>query len=392
MKVYLDNSATTRQYDEVTDMMVLMANEIYGNPSSLHRMGMEAEIAVNEARNKLSLALGASEKEVYFTGSGTEADNTALFGVATARKNRGKRIITAKTEHKAVLSACARLEQDGFIVEYIGVDRFGCVDPVELYQRLDKDVIMVSLMWVNNELGTVAPIEAIGEKVKAFGDIILHSDGIQAFGKLPFGMEHSSVDLLTVSGHKVHGPKGVGAIYVRKGLKIEPYLLGGGQEKGLRSGTENTPGIAGFGVAAEKLHNSFEHRFAIMKSVRKYLLDGIIEEIDDVRINSPMAVYGESEGQGPCSSPAILNVSFFGCRGEVLLRFLEKQGVFISTGSACSSKKKGNHVLAALGLSSEDAVRFSFSEFNTIEEMDYVLQVLKRTVADMRRLIRGRQN
>lgn len=390
MEIYLDNSATTRQYDEVTDEMILMAKRIYGNPSSLHRMGIEAENAVNKARNRLAQALGASEQEVYFTGSGTEADNTALFGVASARKRSGNRIITTKAEHKAILSACARLEQSGFIVEYIGVDGFGRVDPAELYQRLGEDVILVSVMWVNNELGTVSPVEEIGRGIKDFGDIILHSDGIQAFGKLPVNLNNSYVDLLTVSGHKIHGPKGVGALYVRKDVKIEPYLLGGGQEKGFRSGTENTPGIAGLGVAAEKLQNGMDKRLAAMRSVRKYLLDGIIDEIDDVRINSPAAVYGEAAEGEPSSSPAILNVSFLGCQGEVLLRFLEKRCIYVSTGAACSSKKKANHVFSALGLSAENAVRFSFSEFNTIKEMDYVLQVLKETVADMRRLKRGR--
>lgn len=389
MQVYLDNSATTRQYDEVTAEMVRMMEEVYGNPSSLHRMGMAAEAAVKNARRKLSAALGAAEEELIFTGGGTEADNMALFGAALARRRRGRRILTTKIEHPAVLSACARLEQNGFQVEQIGVDGKGSVDLAELFQRLDDDVILVSVMWVNNELGTVAPIEEIGKQVRAKGDILFHSDGIQAVGKLPVRLDRLPVDLFTVSGHKIHGPKGIGALYIRKGLHIEPYLLGGGQERGLRSGTENTPGIAGFGVAAERLARTMEERLRRMTRARTRLLEGILAEISDVKVNSPIPVYEHKDAAGAVSSPAILNVSFPGCRGEVLLHALEQQDIFVSTGAACSSKKKGSHVLAAAGLAPEDmesAIRFSFSEFNTEEEMDHVLSVLKKAVTDMRRL------
>ncbi len=396
MFVYLDNSATTKQYDQVTERMIRMAREDFGNPSSLHRMGMAAERAVKEARDDVARSLGAEADEIYFTGSGTEADNAAIFSAYRARKRRGNKIITSKAEHPAVLEACKRLSEAGAQVVYVNIDKKGLIDMEELKSSMDGSVILVTIMAVNNELGTVAPLEQIGDLVKSKEDALLHTDAIQAYGRIPISIDKWKADLIAVSSHKIHGPKGIGALYIRKGLTLPPYIFGGGQEKGLRSGTENTPGIAGFGTAARTMHENLRERMLIMGKVRDYLLSGIKAEIPDIVINSPEAVFGEEKTNQkaqktnlPVSSPGILNVSFPGCRGEVLLHCLEQRDIYVSTGAACSSKKKGNRVLAAAGLAEsliESAVRFSFSEFNTVEQMDYVLTELKNAVLSMRKL------
>ena len=391
MFVYLDNSSTTRQYNEVTKIMLSMMEENYGNPSSMHRMGLLAENAVKDARKSVATSLGVMEEEITFTGCGTEADNTAILGAVKARRRKGNKIITSQVEHPAVLEVCKKCERMGFQVDYIKVDEKGLVNQKELEQRLDDSTILVSIMAVNNELGTVEPIWEIGSMTKEKGDILFHTDGIQAFGKIDLNIEN--VDLLSLSGHKIHGPKGTGALYIKKGIHIEPYLLGGGQEKGFRSGTENTPGLAGFGMAADIISQTKESRIKKLEQVRHYLLNGIRDEIQDIVINSPEFVYEGPNCLGPVCSPAILNISFLGCRGQVLLHTLEQRDIYVSTGSACSSRKKGSHVLVAAGLAPseiESAIRFSFSEFNTIEEMDYVIFELKKAVTGMRKLRKQR--
>lgn len=388
MFVYLDNSSTTRQYDEVTDEMIKYMKDDFGNPSSLHRMGMIAENAVNKARKTIATSIGAKEEEMFFMGSGTEADNTAIFGAAQARRRRGNKIMTSRIEHPAVMEACKRLETMGFSVEYISVDNKGLVDLQELEQKIDDNTILVTIMYVNNELGTVQPLQKIASLLKEKANILFHTDAVQAFGKIPFTVDDIAVDLVSLSGHKIHGPKGTGGLYIKKGVNIEPYIFGGGQEKGFRSGTENTPGLVGFGLAAEIMNKNAKNRIEKIRKTRDYLLNGIKDEIQSIRINSPIEVYGETNASHSCS-PAILNVSFLGCRGEVLLHFLEEQGIYVSTGAACSSKKKGNRVLSAVGMTEEEidsTIRFSFSEFNSIEEMDYVLVKLKDAVNRMRNL------
>jgi cysteine desulfurase len=384
MFVYLDNSATTKPYKEVIDVMVKYMQTYYGNPSSLHSMGLDAERAIKEARKIIANSIKAKDEEIYFTSSGTEADNMAIFGAAQARRRRGNKIITSKIEHPAVLETCKNLEVLGFKVEYIPVDCNGIIDLSALREALDEQTILISVMQINNELGSIQPITEIAEmksnaEKKLKTEILLHIDAVQSFGKLPINVKDSSIDLITISGHKIHGPKGVGALYIRKGLNIKPYLYGGGQERGLRSGTENVPAIAGFGVAVDLYMKNFEKRMETIQSVRNYLEECICSEIKDIRINSP------KDG-----SPAILNVSFLGVRGEVILHTLEQSNIYVSTGSACSSKKRGqSHVLEAIGLSNteiEGAIRFSFSEFNTIEEMDYVLINLKNAVDKFRKL------
>jgi len=392
MLVYLDNSATTRQYEQVTEEMLRMVREEYGNPSSLHRMGLAAEKTVKKARESIAENFGVSSGEIYFTGSGTESDNTAFFGAAEARKRKGKRIVTSSVEHPAVLEACKKLEREGFLVDYIDVDRKGLVNMSSLEAALGQDVILVSVMAVNNELGTVQPIGAIGSLVKKKTEALFHTDAVQAFGKVRMDAAGQQLDLISCSAHKIHGPKGMGALYVKKGVQISPLLYGGGQERGFRSGTENTPGIAGFGVAAKLICENFNNRFAKMRKSRDYLLVGLQEEVPDIVINSPEKVIDSISGAGESACCAsVLNVSFLGCRGEVLLHSLEQKDIFVSTGSACSSHKKGSHVLSAAGFSPamiEGAIRFSFSEFNTIEEMDYVLFELKKAVKSMRKIIK----
>ncbi|HML38141.1 MAG TPA: cysteine desulfurase family protein [Bacillota bacterium] len=382
MFVYLDNSATAKPYGEVVAKMIQYMETDFGNPSSLHRMGIAAEKAMKDARKSAAASLGAREEEIYFTSGGTEADNTAIFGAVQARKRRGNKIVTSRIEHPAVLESCRKLEALGFQVEYIPVDREGVVDMQALESALDDQTILITIMQVNNEVGSIQPISEIAELKNRVGgkqgaEILLHTDAVQSYGKMPILL--AGIDLLSVSGHKIHGPKGVGALYVRKGLNIQPYIFGGGQESGLRSGTENVPAIAGFGVAADLCRKDMTRRIESMKAIKKHLADGICSEIPDIRIN------GSAEG-----SPAILNVSFLGVRGEVLLHTLEQSEIYVSTGSACSSNKKGqSHVLKAMGLSDkeiEGAIRFSFGGFNTLEEMDYVLDQLKTAVQKIRKL------
>ncbi|MGN0718642.1 MAG: cysteine desulfurase family protein [Anaerovoracaceae bacterium] len=386
--VYLDNSATTRQYDQVTEVMAEAMRENYGNPSSLHMLGVEAEKKVRSSRKILAAALGASEEEFFFTSGGTESDNTVLFGVAEARKRTGKKIITTAVEHPAILEPAKRLEAMGFTVEYIGVDRNCHLNMDQLVSAIDDETILISVMGVNNEAGTILPIGEIAALKDRYNrehktDILLHSDAVQAFGKVPVDLKgaYKGVDFLSVSGHKIHGPKGIGGLYIRKGIHLPPFLSGGGQERHMRSGTENTPGIIGFGKAAEMGMADFAKRTEAMKKARTRLLEGLLAEIPDIRINSP---------QDETASPSVLNVSFLGTRGEVLLHTLEQEGIFVSTGSACSSNKKGrSHVLTAMGLSDkeiEGAIRFSFSEENTLEEMDYTVEKVKAAVTRFRRL------
>jgi len=356
----------------------------FGNPSSLHSMGLSAGNALKEARCNIAKALGFGAGEIVFTSGGTEAANLALFGIASARKRRGKKIITSCVEHPAVLESCRKLADMGFTVEYIGVDEKCRLNVDELCANIDGGAILISVMHVNNETGTIMPITEIsGSKTE---NQVLHTDAVQSFCKIP--VNPGKADVVTVSAHKIHGPKGCGAIAIKKGINIEPCIFGGGQEKNLRPGTENIAAIAGFGEAAGIAAPNFEDIARKMDNVRKYLLKGIKAEIKDIRVNSieETGLGGES---GFCS-PSILNISFLGTRGEVILHGLESEKIYISTGAACSSNKKGkSHTLAAMGLSdkeAESALRFSFSEFNTVEEMDFVICKLKEKVGGFRKI------
>lgn len=370
--IYLDNSATTKQHEKVTEIMLQYMREDFGNPSSLYSLGVTAEKGVKEARKKLGQAMDLPRGNLYFTSCGTEADSMAIFGAARARSKRGRRIVTTKIEHPAVLEACGRLEEDGFEVIYIGVDENCCLDMEQLADAVNEETILISVMQVNNETGAILPIDDIGDKKK---NALLHTDAVQAFGKIPLAKR---ADMVTVSGHKIHGPKGIGALWMADKVHIPAFLPGGGQESGMRSGTENVPAIAGFGKAAEIAAQEREAAGQVRK-VRDHLLSAIREEIPDIRINSP---------EDGCAS--VLNISFLGTRAEVILHTLEQDGIYVSTGSACSSNKKGqSHVLKAMGLSDkeiEGAIRFSFSRYNTIEEMDEAADKVKQAVIRFRKL------
>ena len=390
MLVYLDNSATTRPYDAVTAAMTEAMKDNFGNPSSLHSLGLQAEKEVKNARKTVAKCFGTGEDEIYFTSCGTESDNTVLMGTAQAKKRRGNKIIVSAVEHPAILEPAKRLESMGYKIDYIGVDRLCRLNLGQLAASLDDETILISVMGVNNETGTIMPIDKIAELKDAYNqkngtDIWLHCDAVQALGKdsVNVGREYRGVDFVSASAHKIHGPKGMGALYAKKGLNLPPFMLGGGQERHMRSGTENTPGIIGFGKACEIADENFVQRTSAMKEARQYLLDLIKDQIGDIVINSP---------QDETGCPSVLNVSFLGTRGEVLLHTLEQDGIFVSTGSACSSNhssSKGSHVLNAMGLSPkeiEGAIRFSFSEFNTREEMEYVADKLKTAVIRFRKL------
>ena len=386
MFVYLDNSATTKPYNEAVDVMTTVLREDFGNPSSLHTLGIAAEKYIKNARKSLATSLGASEDEVFFTSCGTEADNMAIMGAASARKHQGKKIITTAVEHPAILEPCKKLEQMGYKVEYIGVDNKCRLNMDQFKAAIDEDTILISIMGVNNETGTIMPLKEIIELKEQFNKahgtgILMHTDAVQAFGKVPVNVKGDlkGIDMISVSGHKIHGPKGIGGIYVKKGLALPAFIVGGGQEGHMRSGTENTAGIAGFGKAIDMAFDDFDGRIAAMSKAKNRLYEAITSDIKDIVVNSPED-----------AAASVLNISFLGTRGEVLLHTLEQDGIFVSTGSACSSNKKGqSHVLGAMGLKHkeiEGAIRFSFSEFNTVEEMDYVADRVKFAVTKFRKL------
>ena len=335
--IYLDNSATTRQADEVTDLMADVAKNTFGNPSSLYSLGMDAEKVVENARKTFAKTIGADSSEIFFNSGGTEGDNTVLREVADARKHQGKHIIVSSVEHPAVLENCDRLEHEGYRVSRISVDSLCHIDMEELEDAIDEETTLISVMAVNNEVGTIMPIKDIvklarkkaGKPDKASG-ILVHTDAVQGYGKVD--LKNTGVDFLTVSAHKFHGPKGVGAMYVKKGTLIPALILGGGQERGYRSGTENVPGIAGLGKAAELMQQEMESGHDTMKACRTRLLDAISDQVDDIIINSPLDDTG---------ADSVLNISFLGVRGEVLLHVLEEDGIYVSTGSACSSNQIG---------------------------------------------------
>ena len=383
MEAYLDNAATTRCYEEVRDIVVKTMMEDYGNPSSMHLKGVEAEKYVKEAAREIARTLKVQEKEIYFTSGGTESDNWALIGTAMANQRKGKHIITTVFEHAAISAPAAWLEEQGFEVTRVPVDSRGNLSMEELAAAIREDTILVSAMYVNNELGAVLPVEEIGALIKEKNpDTLFHADAIQAYGKYRIFPKKMKIDLLSVSSHKIHGPKGAGFLYIGEKVKIHPLILGGGQQKGMRSGTDNVPGIAGMGEAARIIYEHLEENTSRMRKLKEYFR-GELEKIDNVEINGPVA------GEG---APHILNASFLGVRSEVLLHALEDQGIYVSAGSACSSHKRtGSPSLGAIGLSperKESAVRFSFSEFTTKEELDYTLETLKSLLPMLRRYAR----
>lgn len=383
MEVYFDNSATTRCYDSVKEIVIRTMTEDFGNPSAMHLKGVEAEKYVKDSAAKLARILKVQEKEILFTSGGTESDNLALIGAAMANKRSGNHIITTAVEHPAVSQPALFLQEQGFEVTYLPVDSRGVVKLDALEAVLRPDTILVSVMYVNNEVGAVMPVEEIGRRIREKSPkALFHVDAIQAFGKYRIYPKKMGIDLLSVSSHKIHGPKGVGFLYINEKAKLQPQILGGGQQSGMRSGTDNVPGIAGLGVAAEEIYRDLDANVEKMYSLKGHIAKGL-EKIPDIRIN------GMTLREG---APQILSISVMGVRSEVLLHSLEERGIFVSAGSACSShKRKPSSTLTAMGMAKdqiESTVRLSFSEENTAEEADYFLQVMGELVPVLRRYSR----
>ena len=380
-EIYFDNAATTRVYPEVADIVTKMMREDYGNPSSMHTKGVEAERHLRQAAKTIAGLLKVKEKEIFFTSGGTESDNWAVIGVAMANARRGRHIITTAIEHSAVQAPFTYLEELGWSVTRLGTDRSGQIDPAALADALTPETTLVSIMFVNNEIGAIQPVGAIGELIKKkCPGAVFHTDAVQAFGKLPVLPGRMKIDLLSVSAHKIHGPKGVGFLYVDEKVKIDPLIRGGGQQGGMRSGTDNVPGAVGLAKAAEIICGRMEANAAHLTALRDRLAAGV-------------ATLGTvlSPG-GQLGAPHILNVSFPGVRSEVLLHALEERGIYVSAGSACSShRKSGSSTLRAIGCSEEEresALRFSFCADNTIEEVDVALEALAELLPQLRRFTR----
>ncbi len=383
MEVYFDNSATTRCYDSVKDIVVKTMTEDYGNPSAMHGKGVEAEKYIKESAAKLAALLKVQEKEILFTSGGTESDNLALVGAAMANKRSGNHIITTAVEHPAVSQPALYLQEQGFEVTYLPVDKRGVVKMDALEAVLRPDTVLVSVMYVNNEVGAVMPIEEIAKKIREKSPkALFHVDAIQAFGKYKIHPKKMGIDLLSVSGHKIHEPKGVGFLYINEKAKIQPQILGGGQQNGMRSGTDNVPGIAGLGMAAEEICKNLDANAEKMYALKEYIARGL-EKIGDIRIN------GMELREG---APQILSISVMGVRSEVLLHSLEERNIYVSAGSACSShKRKPSSTLTAMGMPKdqiESTVRLSFCEENTIEEADCFLHAMEELVPMLRRYSR----
>lgn len=385
MEVYLDNSATTRTFPEVAELMSKIMCEDYGNPSSMHNKGVQAERYVRYGRETLAKILKVNEKEIYFTSGGTESDNLALIGCAMANYRAGKHLITTKIEHPAILQTMHYLEDQGFEVTYLSVDDKGQISLQELQNAMRKDTILVSIMHTNNEIGAVEPIAEAGRLIKSTNpSTLFHVDAVQGFGKYRIYPKRMGIDLLSVSGHKIHGPKGVGFLYIGEKVKIHNIIYGGGQQKNLRSGTENVPGIAGMAKAAEMLYNHLEEDAERLYSLKDYFFEGL-RKIPDIRINNPEGMEG---------APHIVSLSVAGVRSEVLLHALEDKGIYVSAGSACSSNKPhtaGSATMKAIKLPEEfldSTLRFSMSVYTTREELDYTLQVMYDIIPMLRKYTR----
>ena len=376
-RVYLDHSATTPVRPEVREIIDKFMGERFGNASSLHEFGREARQGLNWAREQVATAIGANPSEIYFTSGGTEADNLAVLGVAWANQERGRHIITSSIEHHAVMDACKFLETKGFRVTYLPVDAKGVVSLEKLDQVLDEETILISIMQANNEIGSLQPIKEIGERARARG-IPFHTDAVQSFGKIPIDVNQLGVSLLSASAHKIYGPKGTGMLYLREGTPIHPLWYGGSQERKLRPGTENLPGIVGFGKAAELALAEMEEVAGRLNKLRDRLLNEIKTKISGVKLN----------GHPTCRVPGHLNLSFMGLQGQELLTLLSLKGIAASSGSACmAGASEPSHVLLAIGLTPQEvqgSIRLSFGRDNTHEDLDYILDVLPELVEGLR--------
>lgn len=381
MEIYLDNSATTMVRPEVAKLMYEIMTKDYGNPSSMHIKGVQAERYLREAKEIFAGILKVSEKEIFFTSGGTEGDNMAIIGAALAGRRRGRHIITTVIEHPAVLESCAFLEKNGFEVTYLPVNAAGQVEPDTLKASLRDDTILVSVMYVNNEIGAIEPVSELGRIIKEYNkDILFHVDAVQAFGKFRIHPYKENIDMLTMSSHKIHGPKGVGAIFIKDKTKIQPIALGGGQQKGMRSGTENVPGIAGMAMAAKELYDKFDEDVNRLYELKEYF----VKEITGIEGATVNGLTGRD------SAPHVVSVSFGGItKSEVLLHALEDKGIYISSGSACSSNKPSlSSTLKAIGVKNDllyATLRFSFSVFTTKEELEYTINAVKELLPVLRK-------
>lgn len=384
MEAYFDNSATTKVFDCVKDIVVKTMIEDYGNAASKHTKGVKAEQYIKEARAIIAKTLKVQEKEIVFTSGGSESNNMALIGAAMANRRRGNHIISSNVEHSSVYNTLGVLQEQGFEITYLPVNHQGHIDLEQLKDSLRSETILVSVMYVNNEVGSVEPVEEISKVIKkTYPDILFHVDAIQAYGKYEIRPKRQGIDLLSVSGHKFHGPKGTGFLYINEKAKVKPLIYGGGQQKGMRSGTENVPGVAGMGAAAKEIYERHREKVDYLYGLKDYFMKRL-EEIDGCVINSQ---------PGRESAPQIVSVSFQGVRSEVLLHALEEREIYVSSGSACSSNHPGvSGTLKGIGVKQEllDAtLRFSFGMFNKSEEIDYAVQVLKELLPVLRRYRRN---
>ncbi|WDV44463.1 cysteine desulfurase family protein [Clostridiaceae bacterium M8S5] len=384
MNVYLDNSATTRVREEVIKEITKVLKESYGNPSSLHRMGFDAEKMIKNARTIISKYLNVDESEIVFTSGGTESNNIALQGIINKYGRNKKHIITTKVEHPSILNVFKHYENKGFNVTYLQTNELGMVDLNKLEEAINDETILISIQMVNNENGTIQPISEISKIAKSKNkNIKIHVDGIQAFGKIKVDLKKLGVDSFSFSGHKFHAPKGIGGLYLSKTLNIAPVIYGSGQEKGTRPGTENVPGIVAMGKAAEILEREFDKETNKILDIKQYFINCVKNNIEDIKFNS----YTDER-----CAPHIVNISFLKTKAEVLLHYLENHNIFVSTGSACSSKDRSvSKILSAMGLKNDDiegAIRFSFSHYNDINQIDYVIGNLRNSVIEIRKIMR----
>ena len=383
MEAYLDNSATTRCSKAAADMVYKLLTEDFGNPSSLHMKGVIAENYINDAKKKIAKTLKVQEKEILFTSGGTESNNLAIIGSALANKRAGKHIITSSVEHASVYSPMQFLEELGFEVTYLPVNSDGQISVEKLKAAIRDDTILVSLMHVNNEIGAVMPIEEAGAAIKAANpSTIFHVDAIQSYGKFVIRPKKMNIDLLSVSGHKIHGPKGSGFLYIKDKTRIKPIIYGGGQQKGMRSGTENVPAYAGLGVAAEEIYTDFDKKIAHMYSIRDHFIDEVLQ-IDGVTVN------GRCDHE---NAPHVVSVSIEGIRAEVMLHTLEEKNVYVSAGSACSSNHPAiSSTLKSIGVKQnllDSTIRFSFCVNTTMEESDYAISVMRDVIPKLQKYTR----
>lgn len=378
-RVYLDHNATTPTHPEVLEAMLTYFNDSFGNPSSIHQFGQQARKAIDEAREKVANFISAKPEEIVFTSGGTEADNFAIKGVIYANEQNGGHIITSSIEHHAVLNPCEYLEKKGFKVTYLPVDKYGLIDPEETKKAITKETILITIMHANNEVGTIEPIAEIGRIAKE-RNITLHTDAVQSAGKIPVSVNELHVDLLSLSGHKIYGPKGIGVLYIRKGTRIQPLIQGGHHEKNRRAGTENVPAIVGLGKAIEIAKDTMEKESIRLTNLRNKLCGGIAEKIDHVLLN----------GHPGKRLPNTLNMSFEFVEGESIILNLDLKGIAVSSGSACTSGSlEPSHVLKAMGVEpaiAQGSIRFSLGKDNTEEDVDYVLEVLPEIIIRLREM------